>query len=213
MKHYTFEYTDTKYFLKLAGIFIAILIGLIVCSQYLVLVLGKNGGIILILALPALVVWLLRKGLKKHALADLDTSFVKFDFGDRVEEIDFKDLQSYKVEHYNGTTLSLKLADRKNIKITANSNFCNSVQFELFCRDLEEVIQRSNEENISEVTRVKSIFEQKWMLPFLIVFTSGIIWVIAHSLMSGKGVPTSLYTSIAIFIGMWAAYFKGRQKK
>ena len=213
MKQYTFEYTDSRFMLVLVGIFIAILVALLSSMRYIVPAVGINMASILTIGLPALVVWLLRKRLKKYGLADVDTSSVKFDFGDRVENIDFVNLKSYKIEHYNGTTLILNFADRKNLRITANNNFCDSKQFELFCRDLEEMILESNQVNASEVARIGSVFEQKWMLPFLVFATTGIAWVFIHSFMSGKGFPKSIYTSVAIFMGLWLAYFKAQQKK
>lgn len=213
MKQYTFEYTDSRFMLVLVGIFIAILVALLSLMRYIVPAVGINLASVLVIGLPALVVWLLRKRLTKYVLADIDTFSVKFDFGDRMENIDFANLKSYKIEHYNGTTLILKFTDRKNLKITANNNFCDSTQLELFCRDLEEMILKSNQENTSEVARIGSVFEQKWMLPFLVIATAAIIWVFIHAFIAEKGFPKSIYTSVAIFIGLWIAYFKARQKK
>jgi len=213
MKHYTFEHTDSRFLLILIGVFFALLIALLACMQYLIPVFGQNIGFVLIVGIPAVVVWLFRGRLKKFVLADLNSSSVKFDFGDRVETIAFHDIKSYKIEHYNGTTLTLKFADRKKISITANANFCNPTQFELFCHDLEELILKNNAESGLEVVRIGSVFEQKWMLPFLIIATAGIAWVFIHSFATGKGFPKSIYTSIAIFIGLWIAYFRARQKK
>lgn len=43
--------------------------------------------------------------------------------------------------------------------------------------------------------------------------TTAVIWVVVHSYQSGKSLPISTYTTIAIFVGMWLAYFKAKQKK
>ena len=94
MKQYTFEYTDSKLLLILVGIFLLILISILALLRYIIPVTGVNLGAVIVLGLPALVVWLLRKRLKKNVVADLNSSFVNFDFGDRIENIAFKDLQS-----------------------------------------------------------------------------------------------------------------------
>lgn len=213
MRDYTFEYINQRSLLILFGISLAVFVALIACMSYLIPIIGKNASFILLLGGPALIFWFNRGKLKRQCTAHLSDSSVNFDFEDRVENVEFKELMSYKVEHYNGTTLVMKFRERKKIKLVANGNFCDSAPMESFCQALEDAITGSNVTGLSEVTRVKCVFEQKWMPVFLTVMTAAIIWVVVHSYQSGKSLPISTYTSIAIFAGMWLAYFKARQKK
>lgn len=213
MHAYTFEYINQKFLLILVGISLAVFIGLIASMSYLIPVIGKNAGFVLVLAVPFLIFWLTKGKLKKQCTATLSSTWVTFDFGDHVDTIEFRDLRSYKVQHYNGTTLILKCDNRKDVKLVANGNFCDSTQMEVFCAAFEEEIKSSNSTGLSDVSRMNSIFEQKWMPFFLIIMTAAVVWVMASSYLSGKGIPTSIYTSIAIFTGMWVAYFKAKNEK
>ena len=213
MRDYTFEYVNQKFLLILFGISISVFVGQVACMSYLVPVIGKNASFILMLAGPVLVFWLYKEKLKRRCTAHLSGSSVSFDFDDSVENVEFRDLLSYKIEHYNGTTLVMTFRERKKIKLVANGHFCDSAPMESFCLALEDAITGSNVAGLSEVIRVKSVFEQKWMPVFLTIMTAAVIWVVAHSYQSGKSIPLSTYTSIAIFLGVWAAYFKAKQKK
>ncbi|MDQ6478981.1 hypothetical protein [Dyadobacter sp. LHD-138] len=213
MKDYTFEYINQKLLLILFGISVAVLAGLIACMSYLAPVIDKNISFILVLGGPVLIFWLNKGKLKRRCTAHLSSTSVSFNFDDNIENVEFTDLMSYKIEHYNGTTLVMKFHGRKKIKLVANGNFCDSTPMESFCQALEDAITKSNVTGLSEVMRAKSVFEQKWIPFFLTIMTAAVIWVVVHAYQSGKSVPVSIYTSIAIFLGMWGAYFKAKQKK
>lgn len=211
-KEYNFEYTNEKIALLLFGISLAAFIGLLFCIPYLVPVIGKIPNGLLLIGVPFAIFWFNRKRIKKEGSALVDDNSLKLNLEKGIEEILFSDLKSYKIEHHNGTRLNLKFNVRNKIKLAANSNFSNSHLFEAFCDDLEKVISQYIKVNHSEIVRSPSIFEQKWMQVFLIVATVIITGIFLHAFYVGKAPSTSIYSSVAIFIGLWVAYFKTKQK-
>lgn len=53
---------------------------------------------------------------------------------------------------------------------------------------------------------------KQYDLYFLGIITLALGWVVFDAFSSGRTPPGSIYISIAIFISLWAAYFKTRQK-
>jgi hypothetical protein len=212
MKVYDFEYTDEKILFILLGICLVVFVALLFCMPYLVPVLGKIPNGLLVIGVPVAIFWFNRKKIKKAGSAFLAEDSLSISLEKGSEEILFSDLKSYKIEHHNGTTLNLKYNTANKMKLTANSNFCNSAAFEAFCDDLEKVVSQYSKLSHTPIVRSPSIFEQKWFLVFLVTVTAIIVIIFLHATYVGKAPSTSIYTSVAIFIGLWVAYFKTKQK-
>jgi len=69
-------------------------------------------------------------------IAKLNEILVEFQFGDESRIVNFIELTSFKVYFgKNSPVLYLKSKDN-NFKIYANSNFCKTENFEIFCKDI-----------------------------------------------------------------------------
>ncbi|TKT93506.1 hypothetical protein [Dyadobacter frigoris] len=213
MKEYSFEYTDQKFLIILVGIFLIMLTGPILFLGSFIPVAGGWLGIGIAIGAPFLVFALNKRKLNKQVTAYLYDTSVQLDFGDYSQQIDFNSLKSYQIEDYNGITLRLKLSNNKKIELTASSGFSGFLPMKIFCQALEQKIILSNRNNFSHVTRITSAFENKWILVLMITLTAIFVIGIINSSFKDKLFTPSLYTSLAIFVGMWFTYFRARQKK
>jgi hypothetical protein len=213
MSDYNFEYTDTKFTLKLLGLsflaFVVLLIAMVVTVDFI----GIVGGLLLTFGVPVLLFVLNKKKIKKLGMANISDSSSEFKLADSTEKIDFANIISYRVERYNGTSLVIKRKDGKDFKLRANTNFCNAEHFDTFCQELDKAIQHYKTSNNVELTRKKSMFEKTWMLPLLIVMTVGLIGGGIFAISQGKNIPSILYTSAAMVIPLWIGYASARKKK
>lgn len=213
MADYNFEYTDTKFTLKLLGIsfltFILLLIAMIVTIDLI----GVIGGLILAFGVPLLIFFLNKKKILKQGSAIINDSYSEFKLSDTTNKIVYSDIRTYQVERFNGTHLKIKFKDGSRFKLQANSNFCNSKQFDLCSQEFDDTVQRFKTTNGVELTRKKSIFEQAWMLPLLIILTGGLLGGVLYAIIQGKRIPPTFYTSGAIVIPLWVAFFNARKRK
>lgn len=149
---------------------------------------------------------------KKQGSAQLDDDSVKFDLDGQAWHILFSQLASYKIEEYNGTTLHLRLVDKEKLKITANSNFCQSMPFQGFCDDLEDRLTQYERHGNSSLIRKPGTFEQKSFYIVLLVMTIFLILAIIYSLAVGGRLST-LLVPIGAFTMLWAAYFNAKKRR
>lgn len=213
MRDFTFEYTDTKLTLKLFGLSFLIFVVLLVAMIVTVDLLGITGSLILTFGIPFLIFFLNKKRIKKQGTATIYDSYSEFKLAESSHEVVYADIKTYQVEEYNGTQLIIKFIDGTNFKLQANSNFCNTDQFDIFCREFENTLQQLKATSNVELTRKKSMFEQMWMLPLLIIMTVALIGGIIFALSKGKRIPPTFFTSAAVIIPMWIGYFNVRKRK
>jgi hypothetical protein len=216
MKNYNFEYTSTKFTLKLLGLSFLAFIVLLIAMVVTIDLIGIIGSLIVAFGVPFFIFYLNKKKIKKTGAASLFDSYVEFKLAESSEKIKFEQIKTYQVERYNGTALTIKLNDGNNFKLRANINFCHPGQFDFFCQELEKVLQQYKTSNNVSLTREKSMFEKAWMLPFLIVTTTGLIGGIAFAISQGKAIPPTFYTLSAVIISFWIGYLtirNGKRKK
>lgn len=213
MKDLKFEYTDSKFTLILLGLSLLSFVLLLIVEREVIELLGVIGALILTLGVPLLIFFLNKKKIKKQGTAMIHDSFSVFRLSGSTVQVDYADIKAYQVERYNGTQLKIKFMNGKNLKVEANSNFCNSSQFEAFCQEFERTIQEFKSINNVEIVRKKSMFEKAWMLPLLVVLNVGILGTFIHAHINGVKVPRILYTSAAILIPVWGAYYKAKKRK
>ena len=213
MRDFTFEYTDTKFALKLLGLSFLAFVLLLIAMVVTVDLIGIIGSLILAFGVPLLIFFLNKKNIKKQGTANIYDSYSEFKLVDSTDKVVYADMRTYQVERYNGTHLKIKFKDGKDFKLQANSNFCNTDQFDTFCQEFENVVQQYKTSNNFELTRKPSMFERAWMLPFLIILTAGLIVGIIFALSLGKSIPPTFYTSAAVIIPMWVGYLNARKRK
>jgi hypothetical protein len=213
MRDFTFEYTDTKFTLKLLGLSFLAFVVLLIAMVVTIDLIGIIGSLILAFGVPLLIFFLNKKKIKKHGTANIFDSYSEFKLADSTRKIEFGQIKTYQVERYNGTALAIKLKDGKDFKLGANTNFCNADQFDTFCQEFEKTIQQYKTSNNVELTRKKSIFERAWMLPLLLVLTVGLVGGIIFAISLGKSIPPTFYSSAAVVIPLWIGYLNARKRK
>ena len=213
MRDYNFEYTDTKFTLKLLGLSFLTLVTLLIAMVVTVDLIGIIGSLILAFGVPLLIFFMNKKKIKKQGTANIYDSYSEFKLANSSDKVVYADIKTYQVERYNGTHLKIKFKDGKDFKLQANSNFCNADQFDTFCNEFENSVQQYKTSNNVELTRKKSMFEQAWMLPFLVILTAGLIGGIIFAISQGKSIPPTFYTSAAVVIPLWIGYLNARKRK
>ncbi len=213
MKEFNFEYTDTKYLMKLFGISWLVFVGMIIIVAQNKESISIIWAIILILGIPFAIYFFNKKKITKLGTACITDDSVTFQLAEVTQTITFEQIATYQVEQYSGTNLRLKLKDGTKFKIFASSNFCNADQFDTFCQEFEQTILQFKTTNNSAITRKKTIFEQAWMLPFLVVLSVGLVGISIFAIANDKNIPASFFTAAALLIPMWIAYFNAKRKK
>lgn len=221
MTQYIFEYSNQKYATKL----LIICLCLFFLSFFGILGIAKiiqfNKIVFLLLLLilsfgiPFLFFRLNHKKIKKVGSAELENDSVKFIIENEKKHIEFRKIENYLVQVYNGTLLQIKLLNGEKFKIYSNSNFCNTLEFDNFSVDLETKIQ--NFKNLSKlnIIRKKTFFERIWIYPFLIIMTILVVIIVIFAIYQGREIPTlKLIATIVPILSLWAGYFgtKNRNK-
>src|SRR5436190_14096551 len=152
MTDFNFEYTDTKFTLKLLGLSFFVFVVLLVAMVVTVDLIGVIGALVLAFGVPLSIFFLNKNKIKKLGTASIYDSSSEFKLADSTEKVVYADIKTYQVERYNGTQLKIKFKDGKDFKVQANSNFCNSDQFDAFCGEFEKTIQQFKSTNNVELT-------------------------------------------------------------
>jgi hypothetical protein len=79
--------------------------------------------------------------------------YCEFKISESTYTVVYADINTYQVEQYNGTHLKIKFKNGTDFKILANSNFCDSEQFEAFCIEFERIVQQFMSTNNVALTR------------------------------------------------------------
>ncbi|WP_299762534.1 hypothetical protein, partial [uncultured Pontibacter sp.] len=126
----------------------------------------------------------------------------------------FQDVETFKVEHFHGVSLSLCLRDRTKFRLFANDD-CDSSKLEKLCADFEKAIQEFKCQTGLDLTREKSILESKWYFILLIAMTGiGVIGFI-YGIMFGTGENriSSFFVVFVPLLTMWGGYLTTRLKR
>ncbi|TRX38286.1 hypothetical protein [Flavobacterium restrictum] len=222
MQEYKFEYSNQKFATKLFiicfGFFMLSFIGILGIAKFIHLpkMIFFATFLILCFGIPFFIFWLNRKKIKNSGSAKLENEKVKIVLDNEIKEIEFKQIENYLVQVYNGTLLQIKLLNGEKFKMYSNSNFCNTKEFDEFTGDLETKIQNFKEVNEITIIRKKTFFERVWIYPFLIIMTISVVIIVIYGIYKGKGIPPlKLIAVIAPILSLWAGYFgtKNRNKK
>lgn len=213
MREYSFKYTDSGYIIKLflVSFFVAILTLFITVTNANIF--GPIVSVTLSMVASILIFILNKKKIKKFGVAHIFISHSEFKLAGFTEYVYYSNIRTYQIERSSsGVHLRIKFKDGNEFKLQANSNFCDDSQYNTFCQEFEKVIQQYKTENNVELIRKPSMFEQAWMLPFLIVLTVSIIGFFILIFSQGKRIPPALFTSLVVTIPMWLGYLKARSK-
>ena len=203
MKEYQFQFTKVKdTFLVVLACIVVFAIVMFICVK---LSIDKSLMVVIELIFMFLTFRLLKKKAVSNCTAKLNDTSIQFEFENDSRSINFSDLISYKAYYgKNGAVLYLK-NNIDNFKISVNSNYCKTDDFELFCKDVILKLDTYKDKTNSIVIHEGSIFTKKGMLYFLI--TATLIYLLAFfietkDLRIGIGIGGGFY-----FFIMWTKYF------
>ena len=215
MREYNFQTVNQKRALILFVSLFALFFALIFSMVSLKHIFNIYVTMIFSFGIPILIFWLNRKKIKENCIAKISELNSEINIDDKLHFINFEEMKSYKIESYNGSIgLSVSLKNNEKIKLTANSNYGETKNFEEYCRDLEISIEnfKKSHKNI-EVERRKSFFEKKWVLYFLIIITLVLSIFVINIISQGKGFSMSLISAIAPLLVLWGGYFNEKNKR
>jgi hypothetical protein len=214
-KTYTFEYSEKAWYVVVIPLIIFFI------SLLMLPLLGKIAllpTLLITLGIPFLVVYLLARNLKKFGEATFIAESIIFNLENRIVEISFNEIVSYRIrsyrDTYDGTFLGIQLIDGDHFSIGAHFNHAKPSALDEFCVALKETIENRNERDAIEVTnnkivREKNYLEKKW--PLRITFYSLSILTIANfissSIIYSAGVVQVTFGLLfACWIGLMAGY-------
>ena len=85
------------------------------------------------------------------------------------KNIDFKDIEYYKIHWMKGAGIKFKFKNGKTLQISSNDNFCNSEQFVNLCQDIDSKLLKYNN---GQIERKKSFFESKQGYYFAVIIST-----------------------------------------
>ena len=141
MRDFKFEYTDTKFIIKLFGLCFLLWVALLFTISVTKELIGVIGSLVLAFGTPLLIFFLNKKKIKKQGTANITDTYSEFRLADSIKKIVYADMRTYLIQRFNGTCLKIKFKDGKTFALQANSNFCNPYQFDTFCQEFEGVIE------------------------------------------------------------------------
>ena len=74
------------------------------------------------------------------------------------KNVDFKNLEYYKIHWMKGAGIKFKLKNGKTVRLSSNDNFCNSENFVNLCHNIDSKLLKYNN---GQIKRKKSFFETK----------------------------------------------------
>ena len=211
---YRFEYSKREVLLR----FILLTIAIFVCSLIATFSLLHHIGIwpcvTFPFAVPCLIFYLNRKKFKSKGVANLYQDKIFIDLDDSQSTFYFSDIETFKVEHFHGVSLSIRLRDRTKYRLFANDD-CDHSQLEKLCADFEKVIEEFKSYTTSERTREKSILESKWYFILLIALSAtGVVGFIYSFMFDTGGTRISSFFIVFVpLLSMWAGYLTTRLKR
>lgn len=220
MKEYNFEYFNQKFTSKFVGSLLILFLILFFSSIMILSKISiKNSYFVFIclffsFIIPYIIYRFNRKNIKKQGTAVIYESYIEFNLDLIQRQIKFTDIKSYLIQNYNGTILNLVLKDGEKFNVAANINYCDTSKFDSFCLEVEKVLGKFNENNKLTIIRKKTFFEKAWLLPFLVILTCVLLFMVIYAFITGKKIPiSSLLLTLSPLLTLWGGYFTARNRK
>lgn len=213
MKEYKFEFFNQKYtqklIIKLWLFFMIVFFSSILSKNKIFIIVGGLSSIII----PISIYLFNRKKIKKEGSAIIYDECTEFNLDNVKTVINYCDIESYLIQHFEGTVFHLKLKDGRKFNISSSNRYCETFQFTNFSRDFEKVLQVYKNENHTDLIRRNNFYDSKLIFPFLIIITAFYISMIIYLIFLGRKLPMlPLLLSIGPFIALWIGYSNNRKK-
>jgi len=216
MHHYHFQYYSTK----AALIMMAICLVVFLAAVYMIMGLPffqKNFlGILLAVGAPVVLFYNQRDRVVREGEAELADDFVRIAIQGREENVNLSDLKSYRVDHSNGTVLTLHFRDgRRQLKVGANGLYSDPGEFERFCNHFERVVITYNRNATDKVSRKTPVMLSPYMLIAQIILTTALMALFGVTMSSGKEPRGSFYSAVFSVLATWMVRYNalGKEKR
>ncbi len=162
-KYENVEYTNPFELLFLLGSTVAVFFGIIFVLNR-IMNFGLLKGILAILLAGVYFMILKKRFIVKKSDFELKSNQLEWDN----KNVDFKDLEYYKIHWMKGAGIKFKLKNGKTLRISSNDNFCNSEQFVYLCHNIDSKLSKYNN---GQIERKKSFFESKQGYYFAVIIS------------------------------------------
>lgn len=99
-------------------------------------------------------------------VSDFELTSNKLEWNNK--NVDFKNLEYYKIHWMKGAGIKFKLKNGKTLRISSNDSFCNSEQFVNLCHNIYSKLLNYNN---GQIERKKSFFESKEGYYFAVIIS------------------------------------------
>jgi hypothetical protein len=214
MAEYRFEYSKRYAMIRFILLATSSLIALLVVSFLLIDYIGVWPFFIFPVVGLCLIFYLNGKNFRSVGVAFLCQDKLSIDLKESQSTFHFEDVETFKVEHFHGVSLSVRLRGRAKFRLSANDD-CDHSQLEKLCADFEKVIEEFKSQTASELTREKSILESQWYFILLIVLTGAGAAGFIYSFMFGTDGSriSSFFVVFVPLLTMWGGYLTTRLKR
>jgi len=162
-KHENVEYTNPFELLFLMGSTVAVFLGIIfVLNRIMSFGLLKA---ILAFVLAGIYFYLLKKKFVVK-ISDFELTSKQLEWNNK--NVDFKNLEYYKIHWMKGAGIKFKLKNGKTVRLSSNDNFCNSEKFVNLCHNIDSKLLKYNN---GQIERKKSFFESKKGYYFAVIIS------------------------------------------
>ncbi|WP_040756523.1 hypothetical protein, partial [Winogradskyella psychrotolerans] len=162
-KYENVEYTNQFELLFLLGSTVAVFSGIIFVLNRIIS-LGLLKGI-LAFVLAGIYFYLLKKKFIVK-VSDFELTSNQLEWNNK--NVDFKNLEYYKIHWMKGAGIKFKLKNGKTVRLSSNDNFCNSEKFVNLCHNIDSKLLKYNN---GQIERKKSFFESKQGYYFAVIMS------------------------------------------
>lgn len=213
MTEYKFEYSKQNIIVRVLVVALLTFFLLFVLTFFIAKYIGIWTSIGLTIAIPFLIFYFNKKRIKSSGLAILHSDKVIFELDKKKTTFEFKDIKSYKIQHYHGVALNIRRKDKSKFRLLSNDNFCNSDECRKFLKVFERTIEKYTLENESDSSREESIFEKRWFFVLLVVLTIAAVGGLLYALISGSTRIGSIFISAGALISLWTGYYTTKTRR
>ena len=214
MNKFEFEYVHGNYggylmLFSFLSFFLILFIG-VQLKDYL------NFYVIMLISLiiPFLIYRTNRKKAKKVGKAIIGDDYTEITKFESVEKIMFSEIKNYQVYFLKGTTtLLINLKNGKKTALGTNPDFCDTINFELYCFEFEKNIENYLRLNNLEMIKTKSVFDRKWLYSVLLIITIFTLICTVNILIRDGKIPFFIIVvSYGPLLSVWSSYFYNKRK-
>jgi hypothetical protein len=203
-KYKNVEYTNPFELLFLLGSTVAVFSGIIfVLNRIMSFGLAKG---ILAFVLAGIYFYILKKKfIVKISDFELKSNQLEWDN----KNVDFNDLEYYKIHWMKGAGIKFKFKNGKTLRISSNDNFCDSEQFVNLCQNIDSKLLNYNN---GQIERKKSFFESKQGYYFAVIMSMLFVIGTIYKSLTDEKINIGNFALILVSLGIIWSGVKWKRK-